>query len=122
MMAAAGLQEDHWAADCPGQGSGGQYGAQGTGAGYQSASGGYKAPGSYTNPGMSSPPKAGGPSNSGACFKCGQVCHCRALCACMEEQYTGPQMAGIDNSYPSRKFQTSRPRSLYAAVSRCTLQ
>lgn len=86
MLLAAGLQEGHWAADCPGQGSGGQYGDQGTGGGYQSASGGYKAPGSYGNPGMSSPPKAGGPPNSGACFKCGQVCHYCALYACIEEQ------------------------------------
>ena len=78
-LAAAVLQEGHWAADCPAQGSGGQYGGQGAGGGYQSGGGGYKAPGTYGNPGMTSPPKAGGPAGSGACFKCGQVHHKCAL-------------------------------------------
>ncbi len=79
-LGAAVWQEGHWAADCPAQGSGGQYGGQGAGSGYQSGGGGgYKAPGTYANPGMTSPPKAGGPAGSGACFKCGQVYRKRAL-------------------------------------------
>ena len=83
-LAASGLQEGHWAANCPVQDSAGQYGGQGGGGRYQEGGGGYKAPGTYGNPGMTSPPKAGGAANGSACFKCGQVCPGPTLYTCLE--------------------------------------